>query len=99
MNERFEVGEVAIYWRPISTNNHLKEVTIESKLETHLVYDTVTGTEAWAAGYRISFPLDSAGVAPYGQWFAEPHELRKRLPPQDWVRLCRLTEQKDEILA
>jgi hypothetical protein len=99
MNERFEVGEVAIYWRPISTNNHLKEVTIEGNLETRLVYDTVTGTKAWATGYRISFLLNSAGMPPYGPWFAEPCELRKRLPPQDWVRLCRLADRTDEILA
>jgi hypothetical protein len=29
-------------------------------------------------------------------WVSEPHELRKRRPPQDWVKLCNLSDVKRE---
>jgi hypothetical protein len=87
--ETYEIGEVAIYWRPIS-RRHNREVIIIGLPAFHTYYDTVTRQTRRARGYAISF---GGEPAPYGNWMAEPHELRKRRPPQDWVRLCRLAER------
>ncbi len=96
MSDRFEVGEVAIYNRPESAYHGI-EVTVISNLQQRSFFDTVTGTKGNVAfGYEIEVPgLWSVGV----YYFAEPHELRKRRPPQDWVKLCRLTERMDGVVA
>ena len=95
MSNHFEVGEIATYWRPIS-RHHRIDVTIESALERHLILDTVTGAETWEFVHAISFPPGTIGIAPYGNWCAAPHELRKR---RDWISLCDLVERKNEVEA
>lgn len=95
MSDHFEVGEIAIYWRPISPRHGLT-VMIESGLVKHFVFDTVTGGEGWCFAHAISFSTCGIGAAPYGVWCAEPHELRKR---KDWMKLCELVECKDEVEA
>lgn len=100
MSERFEVGEVAIYHRPES-NWHGLEVLIVSGIETRTCIDEVTGIRGTFAGHEVEFSDPVAEMAQERgyRWLAEPHELRKRRPPQDWVKLCRLTEFVDEIPA
>lgn len=86
----FTVGEVAIYWRPTSAC-HRMECTIMDGLKDRMWACPTTGETGKAAAYEIEF----AGLL--GPWVAEPCELRKRRPPQDWVKLCHLTDIPREV--
>lgn len=88
--QRFEVGEVAIFNRPGSRFDGM-EVTISAALHLALVRDRKTELEAYGYVYGIEgdFGPKRHGVA---QWCAPPDQLRKKRPPQDWVKLCRLDE-------
>lgn len=79
MAEHFEVGEVAIYWRPGSAN-HTDEVTVVSPLRRTNVVDPKTGARQYGVFvYTIKHP---AADDPNVVYVAEPHELRKKKPPQ-----------------
>jgi hypothetical protein len=92
--ERFEVGEVAILNRE-GSRWHTQEVTVISALQDFCWIDEQEGRWHSGAAYEIKIP-DYNG--PF-RWVAEPRELKKRRPPQDWVKLCRLTERTDEVVA
>jgi hypothetical protein len=95
MSERFEVGEVAITVNCQFPENNGHEVIILSEREFFRAYKAGT------------YPLVSVGEdwGYHVQWedgrksYQFEHQLRKRHPPQDWVKLCRLTECPDEIPA
>ena len=79
MAERFEVGEVAIYWRP-GYDAHGDEVTVVSALRQTDVLDVkacAIRRNVWV--YTVSHPGDPNATVTY---VAEPHELRKKKPPQ-----------------
>lgn len=93
MTDTYEVGEVAIY-TAVGSQHHGCEVTVTGALEMR----------AWmnprgATGNSLSYEIVFVGDAPDDDYVAEPHELRKRRPPQDWVKLCRLNEEPVEELA
>lgn len=85
----FSVGEVAVYNRPES-KFHGMDVVVTGPLAQRYWSDPLgRGGGGWC--YRISIAgLDDDFIV------AEPHELRKRRPPQDWVKLCRLTDRPVE---
>jgi hypothetical protein len=97
MADHFEVGEIAIYHRPQS-DCHGMEMAVASGLQTRTCLDEVTGRRGVYCGYEIKFACYSGREMPY-RWLAELHELRKRRPPQDWVKLCRLTQRPVEEVA
>lgn len=87
MSESFSVGEVAIWVREGSPN-YGREVTIAGPLQL---------VNAWQPDgsciydYRYPMDADFAPVSPHGNgWCAHPDWLKKRRPPQDWVKLCQL---------
>lgn len=44
--------------------------------------------------FRLQYEVrDQAGEV----WITTPDLLRKRRPPQDWVRLCRLNERPEHV--
>lgn len=91
MAERFEIGEVAIFHNP-SSDFHGQEVEIV--MERHFAYwkNVDSGEEGGDYGYEIKW-------ADGDITFQLETDLRKRRPPQDWVKLCRLTERMDEVPA
>lgn len=90
MADHFEVGEVAIFHDPGGTH-HGVEVTITSRLHGAWLRRLSTGEWSFACGHDIESP--ALGVAPMGNgWCAPVENLRKRRPPQDWVKLCRLSQ-------
>ena len=88
--QRFVVGEVAIFNRPGSRFDGM-EVTISVGLHFALVRDQKTGQDAYGYVYGIEgdFGPKRPGVV---NWCTPPDHLRKKRPPQDWVKLCRLAE-------
>jgi hypothetical protein len=88
--QRFEVGEVAIFSRPGSRFDGI-EVSITEALHFALVRDQRTDRSAYGYVYSIEgdFGPKRPGVT---HWVAPPADLRKKRPPQDWVKLCRLDE-------
>jgi hypothetical protein len=92
--ETFEVGEVAIYHKPTSCFSGT-EVTVVGPLEVRRVWrDGPTSMLSYQVDADFGRPPPN-GVG----WAVEPHRLRKRRPPQDWIRLCRLTESPVEELV
>ena len=87
MSHTFKVGEIAI----IAAVDHPnvrgdwvgKEVEILGPLEQF----------RGEASYRISHPLGRLANA-----YAAQRHLRKRRPPQDWVKLCNLTDIPREVV-
>lgn len=96
MNERFSVGEVAIYWREAS-QFHRMECTISEPLEWRTWRCIETGEMGRTLSYAVDFPSNPLTQNWRGRWIAEPHELRKKRPPQDWQRLCNLTDAPREV--
>lgn len=92
--EQYSVGEVAIFHRP-GSSFHGMEVTITKPLHLSNVLDWKDGSIADQWVYGIDGPFD---VKPrHGTGFcAAPTELRKKRPPPDWVKLCRLDEMPAE---
>lgn len=78
----FAVGEIALF---VVTDYPTVEVTIIGPLGLH---------EVSGCGLHMVYPIDG----PFGccdeseGWCAAPDMLRKRRPPQDWTRLCKLDE-------
>lgn len=86
---KFEVGEVAIYYRP-GHNCHGHEVTILSGLNLSELKNAAGRLVRTAACYDIEMP---GHCPPLGcVYAATPDQLRKRRPPQDWRTLCNLDE-------
>lgn len=77
MSPEFEVGEIAIYWRPGATR-HRMEVTIASPLVVRgLTVDRVTGHYDLPGHRSYQVMEKPSGVA----WYIKPRYLRKRQPP------------------
>lgn len=89
MTDRFAVGEVAIYVGPESPWRGF-EVTVMGPL-THKRWQGRDGKMYESDCYHIQIPYVNEDFL-----IAEPHELRKKPPPQDWVRICRLSERPVE---
>lgn len=91
MSHTFKIGEIAIYTRPGSPYNGT-EVMIVGPLIPRVGNDHLTGTPyVEYDGYQIT-PNELPGR--YG---AKPEWLRKRRPPQDWVKLCNLHDIPREV--
>ncbi len=83
----FEVGEIAIYYRP-GHNCHGREVKIISGLSRSELRNSAHRRVGTYEGYEIEMP---GMKPPIGCAFvATPEQLRKRRPPQDWAKLCNL---------
>lgn len=82
-NETFEVGELAIIAAGWILDG--MDVTVVSELRESLC----VSTGVWDWVYDITGP----GLPP-GQWCAPPRQLRKKRPPQDWAKLCKLDSVK-----
>lgn len=98
MSEQFEVGEIAIHNNRAS-EFYGTEVTVMGPLAPRLFIEH--GVLGRAPCYEITCPAMEVirlrkGYPPF---IAEPHELRKRRPPQDWKSLCRLTDTPLEEIA
>ena len=87
MSQHFEVGEVAIYWRP-EAHYHGEEVTIKSSLTELEFWDFHAG-KVTEPGHKVDAPFLKGYPANFVFCVALKH-LRKRRPPQDWVKLCEL---------
>lgn len=85
----FEIGEIAIFRRPEDKRG--MEITILSVLHFQRWRDQRTGQICYGMAYQID-----PGIP--GKWVAEPHELHKRRPPQDWVSLCKLRWLPEELV-
>jgi hypothetical protein len=85
MTPRFEVGEVAEY----CTGVDWREVTIIGPLRERSFINVLTGEELTRPTYVIEAPWMRL-IFPRNSLIAGPHQLRKRRPPQDWVKLCEL---------
>lgn len=90
--ETFSVGEVAIFWCE-GDKFHKTEVTIISPLERQLCIDRDSGAIFYDRVYRISAP----GVSQECNPCAPPRYLRKKRPPPDWVKLCKLDEVPKKV--
>src|SRR5579862_8192680 len=89
--QRFEVGEVAIFNRPGSRFNGV-EVTVVKPLRLAHIYDHMDGRRTVEYVYGIDSPAFTNVVPVHpGGYCARPFELKKRPPPQDWVSMCNLT--------
>jgi len=84
---RFEIGEVAILIGSINWPEYNgQEVTVIGGLKPRSYWADRQHT-------RSNIDLRYLVEAADGHIFAAPpSRLRKRRPPQDWVRLCRLNE-------
>lgn len=90
MVEKFEVGEIAIFSRPNSIFFGI-EVSITLPLHNSLTKDRLDGSIRREDVYGIYAPELGLPPSQIG-WVARPKDLRKRRPPQDWVKLCNLTD-------
>jgi len=90
------MGELAIYIR-VGSRYFGDEVRIAGPLRCRRIFDSRDGRIIEADAYEIDAPTSWIGGDPKLPWCAEPHELRKRRPPQDWVKLCNLTDVPREV--
>lgn len=85
MTERFEIGEVAIMQNlTFYLEYNGMECTVIGALAMREAANPRTGKIENVFGYRVDVPGHAAKAV------LEPHQLRKRRPPQDWVKLCQL---------
>ena len=92
MSDSFSVGEIAILvnqapWVTKPYYSDGTEVSIVQGLSSHQLEDK-------------RFPELRCYViaTPDGcEWAAVPEMLRKRRPPQDWMKLCNLTNEPREV--
>jgi hypothetical protein len=83
----FSVGEVAVYVGP-TASLHGRECTIIGGLQMRSTLFNY-GRIGMALRYDVRFP---DGV----EFHVRAEYLRKRRPPQDWEKLCRLTDRPVE---
>lgn len=96
MSHTFKIGEIAIL------QNGVKHPEFDG-MEVEVVaipqpFDQHWPGEPWYTGagfYRVKLPFVRENGSPYLQ--SLPHQLRKRRPPQDWVKLCNLTDLPREV--
>lgn len=89
-NEAFSVGEMATIHMP-GTNMHGVECeVIEPARERSWKYFADKSARTGIA-YVVRF-------AGYERFVIRPNLLRKRGPPQDWVKLCHLTNLPREVI-
>lgn len=93
MADSFNVGEIAIYCDPnvhLNASYNGQECTIDSPLEWRMPRSQLTGKLVPTYGYKT--------IARDGRIFTcRPDQLRKKRPPQDWVKLCNLQESPREL--
>lgn len=91
MSESFKVGEIAIVCGYIQWPEFLgTEVEIIGPLDTYPVRGRGSPQTYLRHGYHV---IRSDGrSAVYSPW-----NLRKRRPPQDWVKLCNLRDVPREV--
>ena len=94
MSDRFAVGEVAIV---VSDDPRFDgtEVTVLGPLEWKKVYGWIQGDTREGFFYPVHTAL-LPEPPPGSHCWCPPEQLRKRRPPQDWVRICRLSERPVE---
>lgn len=80
MSHTFEIGEIAIFVNPDS-RHFGSDVTVTSALKRMRLWDNDLGNYRVTEGYELDAPF--LGTPPKGQWATEPHNLRKKNPPQD----------------
>jgi len=86
VSESFSVGEIVelVYSRYESRTLPM-EVKVVGLPEQ--VFDRI----AWV--FLMAYSIEVDGV----EYYALPEQLRKRRPPQDWVKLCNLTDIPREV--
>lgn len=83
MSEKFEVGEVAIFWCP-GGYCHGMDVAIVSPLYPgQYLRDGQIHSDLI---HQVDCPQFRSGFV----WACPVGNLRKKRPPQDWVTLCKL---------
>jgi hypothetical protein len=77
--DKFEVGEVAIFVNPESPR-HLEDCTIVGGLQVGQIIDesSMSPLKLNAMVYAVTFASDGDDI----RRFAEPHQLRKKPPPE-----------------
>lgn len=98
MSHTFNVGEIVLIHRP-GHHLHGTEVTVVEGLHMYAPINSDGSVGDVVEGYTVS----GEQLPPYtftrGRgWGVEPQYLRKRRPPQDWVKLCNLTELPSPLL-
>ena len=90
--DKFSVGEVAILQSLdyFSRYNGM-ECTVIGGLGLWNCFNHRTQKDEHVFGYRVDLPCH------YTCGIVEPHQLRKRRPPPDWVKLCNLTDVPREV--
>lgn len=89
MTEKFEVGEVAIVHHPENTLGYNGEYVEITDLPQPADYVSSSGLLTRAGKYTVLFRGK--------HWSIWPKHLRKRRPPQDWVKLCNLNDIPREV--
>lgn len=85
MSESFSVGEIAVgFGFVVDIENNGMECEIEGPLEWAAWYHP-NGEVGECFGHDVRWADGEEG-------FERPEHLRKRRPPQDWKKLCRLTD-------
>ena len=93
MSHTFEIGEIAVFCAHKFTPVRLgQEVEIIGALKVRRTWWPVPGeNEHRPLCYKVRFPDGLSSNL-------EPWQLRKRRPPQDWVKLCNLHDIPREVV-
>lgn len=92
MAESFSVGEIAIIVAASEWPERIGwEVEIIAPLGDYSYCSRFDSQIRIATGYRIRMP-EKCSLTGTSTAVCKPEFLRKRRPPQDWVKLCRLNE-------
>lgn len=88
-HEKFDVGEIAIMQACQLPANEGRECEV-MELPQAVDYFAANGKWTYAGRYTVRCSGD--------EWYqVRPEQLRKRRPPQDWVKLCNLTDTPREV--
>jgi hypothetical protein len=92
VSESFSVGEIAILQKlECFPEYNGYEVKIIGPLEYRSAWNQLRNENVWQMGYRCELPGYPRKIV------VEPYQLRKRRPPQDWSKLCNLTDLPREV--
>lgn len=90
VSESFSVGEIAIYCNGTFETGYDGQ---ECEVVGQLMWRWATHPDGTRHAYHAYRTHAQDGQV----IISEPHQLRKRRPPQDWVKLCRLTDLPREV--
>lgn len=94
MSHTFKIGEIAILQNATNPAENGMEVEVVAQPRPTNWFFPVTSMLIPANYYVIKANVGLDGT-PY--WGCRPDQLRKRRPPQDWMKLCNLTDIPREV--